>query len=65
MKVRDVLVLLRQEGWRLVAVRGSHRQFKHPVRPGRVTVNGHPGDQMPKGTLASVLRQAGISRKPK
>jgi predicted RNA binding protein YcfA (HicA-like mRNA interferase family)/predicted RNase H-like HicB family nuclease len=45
-KVRDVLKLLEREGWRLVATRGSHRQFKHGVRPGRVTVAGHPSDNI-------------------
>jgi predicted RNA binding protein YcfA (HicA-like mRNA interferase family) len=62
MKVRDVIRMLEKEGWRLVVTRGSHRQFKHPTRPGRVTVSGHPGDEMPKGTLASVRRQAGLER---
>lgn len=49
---------LEEDGWRMVAIAGSHRQFKHPTKPGRVTVSGHPGDDMPKGTLASVRRQA-------
>ncbi|MFQ5473675.1 MAG: type II toxin-antitoxin system HicA family toxin [Dehalococcoidia bacterium] len=49
---------LEADGWRIVAKAGSHRQFKHPTKPGRVTVSGHPGDDMPKGTLASVRRQA-------
>jgi len=57
-----VIRLLEREGWILVVTRGSHRQFKHPTKPGRVTVNGHPGDDMPKGTLGSVLRQAGLKR---
>jgi predicted RNA binding protein YcfA (HicA-like mRNA interferase family) len=60
MKVRDVIRLVEDDGWRLVVVRGDHRQFRHPVKPGRVTISGHPGDDMPKGTLASVLRQAGL-----
>ena len=50
---------LEAEGWALVTTKGSHRQFKHPQRPGRVTISGHLGDEMPKGTLASVKRQAG------
>jgi predicted RNase H-like HicB family nuclease len=41
---------------------GSDRQFKHSTKPGRVTVSGHPGDDIPKGTLASVMRQAGAQR---
>ena len=60
MKVREVVRLLQREGWVLVVTRGSHRQFKHPVKPGRVTVSGNLGDDMPKGTFASVRRQAGL-----
>ena len=52
--------MLQDDGWRLVVTRGSHRQFKHPTKPGRVTVSGQRGDDMPKGTLASVKRQAGL-----
>jgi predicted RNA binding protein YcfA (HicA-like mRNA interferase family) len=59
-KVREVIRRLEADGWRLVATTGSHRQFKHPTKRGRVTVSGHPGDEMPKGTLASVRRQAGL-----
>ncbi|TME69767.1 MAG: addiction module toxin, HicA family [Chloroflexi bacterium] len=62
MKVRDVIRLIEAEGWRLIVIEGSHRQFKHPSKAGRVTVSGHPGDDMPKGTLASVVRQAGLKR---
>jgi predicted RNA binding protein YcfA (HicA-like mRNA interferase family) len=54
-----VIRRLEAEGWALVATKGSHRQFKHPHRAGRVTISGHLGDDMPKGTLASVKRQAG------
>ncbi len=59
MKVREVIRLLEADGWVLVTAKGSHRQFKHPVRPGRVTISGNLGDEMPKGTFASVKRQAG------
>jgi len=61
-KVREVIRLLEQDGWALVVTRGSHRQFKHPTKSGRVTVSGNLGDDMPKGTLASVKRQAGLKR---
>ncbi|MGI8784400.1 MAG: type II toxin-antitoxin system HicA family toxin [Acidobacteriota bacterium] len=54
--------LLEQDGWFLVVTRGDHRQFKHPTKSGRVTVSGSLGDDMPKGTLASVRRQAGLKR---
>ena len=54
--------MLEQDGWQLVETRGSHRQFKHATKPGRVTVSGNLGDDMPKCTLASVKRQAGLKR---
>ncbi len=60
MKVKDVIRLLEGEGWFLVATRGSHRQYKHPVRPGRVTVAGKPSDDLAPGTLNSVLKQSGL-----
>ena len=62
MKVRDMLELLRRDGWYLVATRGSHRQFKHAAKPGRVTVPGKPGDDLHPGTLNSILKQAGLKR---
>lgn len=60
MKVREVIRMLEAEGWALVSTEGSHRQFKHPTKTGRVTVSGNLGDDMPKGTLGSVRRQAGL-----
>jgi predicted RNA binding protein YcfA (HicA-like mRNA interferase family) len=57
-KVRDVLAMLHADGWVLVVQRGSHRQFKHPQKRGRVTVAGKPADDLPPGTLASILKQA-------
>ena len=63
MKVRDVIKLVEADGWRHVATKGSHRQYKHPVKPGRVTVPGHPGDDLHTGTLKSVLTQAGLKGK--
>jgi predicted RNA binding protein YcfA (HicA-like mRNA interferase family) len=59
-KVREVIRLLEADGWVLINTEGSHRQFKHPMKPGRVTVSGGLGDDMPKGTLGSVQRQAGL-----
>jgi predicted RNA binding protein YcfA (HicA-like mRNA interferase family) len=61
MKVREVLAMLRADGWYLVAWRGSHRQFKHPVKRGRVTVAGNTGDELSLGTLKSILKQAGLA----
>jgi predicted RNA binding protein YcfA (HicA-like mRNA interferase family) len=58
MKVRDAIRLLELDGWRLVATRGSHRQFKHPVKAGRVTVVGKLSDDIAPGTLNSIVKQA-------
>jgi len=52
MKVRDAIKLLEEQGWFQVAMRGSHRQFKHPVRPGRVTVAGKPSDDLAPGIVS-------------
>jgi predicted RNA binding protein YcfA (HicA-like mRNA interferase family) len=62
MKVREVLRLLRDDGWYLVATRGSHRQFKHPIKLGRVTVAGKPSNDLAPGTLSSILKQAGLEQ---
>ncbi len=60
MKVRDVLRLLEADGWYLARTRGSHRQYKHPTKPGLVTVAGAGGDDLAPGTLNSILKQAGL-----
>lgn len=60
MKVREVLELLAEDGWEVVRTRGSHRQLKHPAKPGRVTVAGKPSDDLHPKTTASILRQAGL-----
>jgi predicted RNA binding protein YcfA (HicA-like mRNA interferase family) len=60
MKVRDIIRLLERDGWYLKQTRESHRQYKHPRKPGRVTLPGHPNDDLPPGTLNSVLKQAGL-----
>ena len=60
MKVTNVLSILRRDGWYQVAQRGSHRQLKHPTKPGRVTVPGKPSDDLAVGTLKSILKQAGL-----
>ena len=62
MKVGEMLRRLHEDGWLLVAPRGSHRQYKHPLKPGRVTVPGKPGDDLAAGTLNSILKQAGLKR---
>ena len=60
MKVREVLKLLKGDGWYLVTTVGSHRQFKHPTKTGRVTVSGHPRDDIHPKTLKSILTQTGL-----
>jgi predicted RNA binding protein YcfA (HicA-like mRNA interferase family) len=62
MKVSDILRMLADDGWYLVATRGSHRQFKHPAKLGRVTVAGKPSDDLAPGTLNSILKQSGLKR---
>jgi len=57
-KVREVIRLIESDGWYLAATRGSHRQYKHPAKPGRVTIAGHPGDDLAPGTFNSILKQA-------
>ena len=60
MKVSEVVRMLNADGWVLVATRGSHRQFKHATKPGRVTVAGKPSDDLAPGTYNSILKQAGL-----
>ncbi len=60
MKVRDVIRRLMDDGWTKVTQKGSHRQFKHPTKPGKVTVPGKPSDDLAEGTYRSILRQAGL-----
>ncbi|MGZ8847264.1 MAG: type II toxin-antitoxin system HicA family toxin [Pyrinomonadaceae bacterium] len=62
MKVREVLRLLKADGWVLVTTEGSHRQFKHSTKPGRVTVSGHARDDVHPKTLKSMLSQAGLKK---
>ena len=62
MKVRAVIRLIEDDGWVLVRQQGSHRHYRHAVKPGTTTVAGNLGAEMKPGTLASVLRQAGLRR---
>jgi predicted RNA binding protein YcfA (HicA-like mRNA interferase family) len=59
MRSREMIRMLEQDGWYLVGIRGSHHQYKHSVKPGRVTVK-HPESDLPKGTINSILKQAGL-----
>jgi len=53
-------VLIKADGWFLVRTKGDHRQYHHPSKPGTVTVPGKPSDEVPPGTLNSILTQAGL-----
>ena len=57
-KVREMISHIEQDGWFIVTQKGSHRQFKHPTKPGRVTVPGALGKDLPTGTAKSILKQA-------
>lgn len=63
MKIREIIRLIEADGWFLVATRGSHRQYKHPAKPGRVTVAGAMSDEVAPGTRDSVLKQAGLKER--
>lgn len=60
MKVRELIRLLEADGWYLARTRGSHRQYKHPTKPGLVTVAGSGNDDLAPGTVNSILKQAGL-----
>jgi predicted RNA binding protein YcfA (HicA-like mRNA interferase family) len=60
MKYRDLTRRIEQDGWKLVHTVGSHRQYKHPVKSGRMTIAGKPGKDVPIGTWKNILRQAGL-----
>jgi predicted RNA binding protein YcfA (HicA-like mRNA interferase family) len=64
MNSREVIARLRQDGWVLVNVRGSHHQYKHPEKPGRVTVP-HPKSDLPTGTVRNIFKQAGWEWPPR
>jgi predicted RNA binding protein YcfA (HicA-like mRNA interferase family) len=63
LKVREIITLIEAEGWYLVTTTGSHRQYKHPLKPGRVTIAGKLSADLPPGTERSILKQAGLDRR--
>ncbi len=63
LKVGAIITLTEEDGWYLVAVRGSHRQFRHPQKPGRVTVPGKPSRELSYVLERSILKQAGLTRR--
>ena len=60
MKVREAIKLIEEDGWVLSRTRGSHRQYKHPSKPGLVTIPGKLAKDLPVGLQRSILRQAGL-----
>ena len=60
MKSAEIIKLLKADGWFVFNIRGSHHQFKHPSKPGKVTVP-HPKADLPIGTVKSICRQAGLN----
>lgn len=62
MRIRDVIAQVERAGWRLVRTRGSHRQYRHPSKPGLVTIAGHPADEIHPKTLRSVMIQSGLEK---
>lgn len=58
-KVSEVIKLLKADGWYLAAMKGDHRQFKHPEKKGRVTVNKKPSETLDQELLNSIFKQAG------
>jgi len=62
MKVKELIDLLKDDGWFQVRMRGSHRQYHHSQKAGTVTVSGNSSVDIPVGTLASALRQAGLKK---
>lgn len=60
MKIREVIKKIEKDGWYLVRIKGSHRQYKHPNKKGLVTISGNLRDDLAKGTLNSILKQSGL-----
>ena len=60
MKVKEVIKLIKADGWTQVRMKGSHRQFKHSEKSGTVTISGKLNSDMPPGTLNSVMKQANL-----
>ncbi len=60
MKVREIIKIIEQNGWFMIRRKGSHRQYKHKIKNGLVTIAGHLNDDLAKGTLNSIIKQAGL-----
>lgn len=62
LKVREIIKLVEADGWYVVNIVGSHRQYKHSKKAGRVTIAGHPGDDVHPKTLLSIMKQAQLKK---
>jgi predicted RNA binding protein YcfA (HicA-like mRNA interferase family) len=62
-KIRDLIRMVERDGWLHVRTTGSHRHYRHPTKPGTVTIPGHPSDDAAIGTERSIVKQAGLERK--
>jgi len=63
MKIRDLIKLVERDGWQHIRTTGSHRHYRHPGKPGTVTIPGHPSDDVAVGTKLSIFKQAGLKRR--
>ncbi|AIS15601.1 Phage protein [Pseudomonas chlororaphis subsp. aurantiaca] len=59
MRSRELIRMIEEDGWYLIAAKGSHHPYKHLHKPGRVTIP-HPDADLPRGTIHSILKQAGL-----
>lgn len=64
-KVREAIRMVRADGWMLVRTRGSHRHYRHPGKPGTVTIAGGMSKDLAPGTWRSILKQAGLTEEEK
>jgi predicted RNA binding protein YcfA (HicA-like mRNA interferase family) len=62
LKVRELIRLVEKDGWFVVRIKGSHRQFHHKSKKGLVTIPGHLNDEVAKGTLNSIFKQSGLKK---
>ena len=62
MKVSQIIKILKKDGWYLGRTRGSHRQFRHQIKSGLVTVSGKLSDELAPGTLNSIFKQARLKK---
>lgn len=63
MKVREIIKIIEKDGWFIVTTKGSHRQYKHSNKKGRITIAGNLNDELAPGTLNSIYKQAQLKVK--